>query len=136
MTVSDHFPERVVVTATLDGSPLQLVATSQDAAPALGLAYSVSTGDLAEGTHDLAIAAVDGAGHSTTWKQTFLVNSSETFGARAMGPGAVGKDVKTLQGALKGRGLYTGALTGTYDEATAASVSAYRAAMGSRRAAS
>jgi len=90
----------------------------------------LATGDLSEGTHEVQITAVDGGGHSTVWKRGFLVDSTEVFGARPLGPGAVGADVTALQRALASRALYTPAPTGVYDVATTEAVAAYRKAHG------
>ena len=127
-TVADNFPDKLAVTATLDGDALALDGSLPPVTG--GRAYGISTGELAEGVHELAFLARDEGGHSTTWKRTFLVDSTATFGAREMTLGAIGNDVVELQEALARTDRYAGAATGTYDDATAAAVSAYKAARG------
>ena len=156
--VTDDFPDKVKVSATIDGSavtPEPAAGTSATGTSAAGTTaaaagttspagtttaaastsaaatYNLSTGDLAEGSHTLSFTAVDGAGHSSTWTRSFVVNSTEAFGARPIGPGAKGKDVTALQQILAGRGFYKGKASGTFDDATAAAVAAYEAGQAS-----
>ena len=91
--------------------------------------YLLSTGVLNEGTHEVTVSVEDIGGHVATWHRTFLVDTTETFGARPLGEGAIGQDVVTLQKLLAARGLYVGAATGFYDDATAQAVTAYNASL-------
>ena len=84
--------------------------------------YLLATGELCEGTHDVSVSAQDAAGHVSIWHRTFLVETTETFGARPMGEGATGKDVIELQKVLTTKGLYSGKANGVYDSATAQAV--------------
>ncbi len=125
-TVDDALPGNVTVAAALDGESVAL-----SAGPATGAerrAYSIETGDLAEGEHRLVFTAQDRGGHEAEWERVFLVDSSSVFGERPMIVGAVGKDVSLLQGALASRGLYEGKATGLFDQATADAVAAYNSA--------
>ena len=121
--VSDNFMNTVVVSAALDGAPL---TPSQTATSGNAKSFSLTTGNLAEGTHTVEVNAVDAGGNASNAKSTFLVNTSEQFGTKPMGPGAVGADVKTLQQILKNKGFYSGTISGTLDDATAQAVTAYK----------
>jgi len=85
----------------------------------------LTTGEFCEGTHDIVITAQDAAGHVSIWHHTFLVDTTETFGDRPMGEGAVGKDVTALQNLLIAKGLYTGRANAVYDSATAEAVASF-----------
>ncbi len=85
----------------------------------------LTTGELWEGTHDIDITARDAAGHVSIWHHTFLVDTTETFGDRPMGLGAVGKDVTALQNILIAKGLFSGEANAVYDIATAQAVAAF-----------
>lgn len=140
--VRDNSPGLVRVTAALDGQAVvprpRESEPGTSAGPASGVAaaelaaaeFTVQAEELIEGLHELSFSAVDEVGHSTTWTRTFRVDSSDVFGERPMGPGAIGEDVSRLQGMLAGRGYYSGSATGTYDEPTGAAVAAYKAACG------
>lgn len=126
--VDDALPDNVTVAAALDGRAVTLTA-----GPATHVdrrAYSLGTGELAEGEHRLVLTARDRGGHETVWERVFLVDSSSVFGERPMMMGAVGKDVTQLQSALARRGLYEGKATGLFDRATADAVAAYNGAHG------
>ncbi len=177
--VTDNFPDKMVVTATVDGqnatllptsapvpdssvtaktgkvlSPMSTkkststtttsVATGSSTATSAGSSTATSagsaaatsgstqhvlltTGEFSEGSHDIVIMAEDAAGHVSIWHHTFLVETTETFGARPMGEGAVGKDVTALQNILIAKGLYTGNANGVYDSATAQTVASFNA---------
>ncbi len=125
VTVADSFPDKLQVSATLDGVALAL---GESGAPAAGRrAYSFDTGTLAEGTHDLEISAGDLAGHATAFKRTFLVDTSSTFGQRTLKTGAIGGDVQQLQRILVIKGVYAGKPDGEFGEGTAAAVAAFNA---------
>ncbi len=85
---------------------------------------------LAEGTHTLVVTAADKGGNVVRRKQTFLVNTSERFGAATLWPGARGQDVRDLQKRLTEMGAYTGSRTGVYDERTEAAVAAFQSRFG------
>jgi len=85
---------------------------------------------LAQGTHKLVITATDKGGNVVTSKQTWLVDSTEHFGAAAMWPGAEGKDVKQLQKRLGTAGVYSGLRSGVYDSRTTAAVKKFQAKYG------
>lgn len=127
-TVSDALPQNLTVGAALDGAELAL--TPGPATTTERRAYSLETGDLAEGEHRLVLTARDRGGHETRWENTFLVDSSSTFGDRPMGEGAVGNDVAQLQRALARKGFYEGDATAVYDDLTSNAVAAYNAAHG------
>ena len=183
--VSDNFPDKMVVTATVDGQNATLLPTSapvpdtsvtaktgkvlsptstkkatsttttsvttgsptaaskggsSSASPGSSTATSagspavtssatqhvlLTTGEFSEGTHDIVITAQDAAGHVSIWHHTFLVETTETFGDRPLGEGAVGKDVAALQDILTAKGLYTGKANAVYDSATAQAVASF-----------
>lgn len=137
--VRDNSPGLVRVSAALDGQAvvpqLQESGLETSAPPASGKAvaeFTVRAEELVEGLHELSFSAIDEVGHSTTWTRTFRVDSSEVFGERAMGPGAIGEDVSRLQDMLAARGYYSGSASGTYDERTGEAVAAYKAACGEK----
>jgi lipoprotein-anchoring transpeptidase ErfK/SrfK len=123
LTVADRFPDKLEVSATLDGGALTL--DERKAGPEGERAFAFDTGALAEGTHQIDISATDLAGHVTTLKRSFLVDTSSTFGARTLKSGAMGSDVQQLQRILAIKGVYTGTPDGTYGESTAAAVEAF-----------
>ena len=136
-TVGDAYPDQLTVSAHLDGKPLALLAEATPASatqpgspdpPSRSYALDLST--LAQGTHQLVITAENAGGHIATWQQSFLLNTTETFGAAEMIAGAVGQDVKDLQQVLAQDGLYQGSPTGVFDAATAQAVTAYRQSQG------
>jgi lipoprotein-anchoring transpeptidase ErfK/SrfK len=86
--------------------------------------------DLAQGKHTVIVSAGDKGGNVTVSKQSFVVDSSESFGSEAMWPGARGKDVKQLQTVLTNAGVFSGARTTTYDSRTEAAVKKYQAKSG------
>jgi lipoprotein-anchoring transpeptidase ErfK/SrfK len=92
--------------------------------------FAFETGTLAEGTHDIDVSATDRGGHVTTFRRSFLVDTSSMFGARTMKTGAQGEDVKQLQRILKIKGFYSGDPTGTLDDSTAAAVAAFNSQRG------
>ena len=125
LVVADYFPDKLEVTATLDGGALALEESEADAAGER--AYAFDTGTLAEGTHEVVVSATDLARHVTTLKRGFLVDTSSTFGARTLKTGAVGGDVQQLQRILAIKGAYEGKADGIYGESTAAAVAAFNA---------
>lgn len=133
LTVSDFFADQVKVAADLDGQPLTLQEQSAAAVTQTTQgkkAFGFETGTLAEGTHSLDVSATDPAGHVTTLKREFLVDTSSTFGARPLKSGAEGEDVKQLQRILKLKGVYQGDPTGTLDDDTATAVAAFNSQNG------
>ena len=84
--------------------------------------YVFATRDLAQGRHTLVVTAADEGGNEVVDRQTFVVDSSERFGASALWPGARGKDVKELQQKLADAGVFSGTASGVYDEATTEAV--------------
>lgn len=124
----DNRPDDLSVKATVDGRPLTIKAGE------LGLdgvrMYSMDTGILAEGSHLLDLTVADRAGNAFRHRDEVLVDSTETFGAKEMTTGALGRDVKTLQDALIRKQLLTGEPSGTFDEATATAVMAFKQARG------
>lgn len=107
------------VRVTLDGNPLPRSGPTADA--------TVRLKGLAEGTHVLRVSASDRGGNIVAEKQTFVVDSTEEFGAATLWPGARGKDVKELQRRLAKAGLYSGRATGVYDRATTSGVRKFQA---------
>ncbi len=128
-SVSDALPENLSVTASLDGQALQLTPGSE-ASAADGRTYSLETGALAEGEHELVLTAEDRAGHVASWQAGFLVDTVSQFGKATMRLGAIGNDVDQLQSLLAQRGLYSGGTTSVYDQDTVAAVAAYNGAHG------
>ena len=126
------------------GIKVRITATDQLSAPRVrvlldGAKKSVTgppshavfaTRDLAQGKHVLIIRAGDKGGNVVTNKQTFVVDSTEHFGAASMWPGARGKDVKELQKRLQGAGTFSGVRNGVYDTRTADAVKAFQAKYG------
>jgi len=102
------------VTATLDGE----ILPSQK--PATLIKFKL--GPLAQGTHTLLVTATDPGLHTTFSDQTFLVDSTERFGAALMVAGARGKDVVELQKRLQREGVFSGKPTGMYGLTTIAAV--------------
>jgi lipoprotein-anchoring transpeptidase ErfK/SrfK len=86
--------------------------------------------DLAEGRHVVIVTASDKGGNVVTDKQTFVVDSTERFGSKAMWLGARGKDVKALQKRLDDAGVLEGKQSGVYDERTEAAVKDYQGTYG------
>ncbi|HET6494862.1 MAG TPA: L,D-transpeptidase family protein, partial [Thermoleophilia bacterium] len=82
--------------------------------------------DLAQGKHTVVVSAGDKGGNVTVDKQSFVVDSTESFGSEAMWPGARGKDVKQLQKILSTAGVFSGARSSTYDSRTATAVKEYQ----------
>jgi lipoprotein-anchoring transpeptidase ErfK/SrfK len=146
LTVDDRFPESLQVSATLDGTGLKLedkgLASSGSATSTTGgvtptgaatpqeHAYAFLTGTLAEGTHQIQLSATDLAGHVTTLTRDFLVDTTGTFGQRALKTGAIGADVTQLQRILAKKGTYAGKPDGQFGPATAAAVQAFNAQHG------
>jgi lipoprotein-anchoring transpeptidase ErfK/SrfK len=86
--------------------------------------------NLAQGKHTMVITASDKGGNVVTDKQTFVIDSTEHFGAATLWPGARGKDVKELQKKLANAGVFTSTKTGVYDAKTELSVRTFQANYG------
>lgn len=86
--------------------------------------------DLAQGRHVVIVSASDKGGNVVTDKQTFIVDSTERFGSKAMWRGARGKDVKALQQRLADAGVFEGTSSGRYDDRTEAAVKDYQGTYG------
>lgn len=86
--------------------------------------------NLAQGKHTIVVTVEDKGGNIVTRKQSFIVDSTEKFGASTMWPGAKGKDVKTLQSKLISAGVYSGKKTGYYDADTEKAVRKLQAKYG------
>jgi peptidoglycan hydrolase-like protein with peptidoglycan-binding domain len=102
------------VAATLNG---EAVIISGDAAD--GVAH---LSGLPQGIVSLQVSATDKAGHVTTVRRSFLVDSTERFGAATLVSGARGADVTVLQKRLVAAGVLDASPSGVYDRATAAAV--------------
>jgi len=85
---------------------------------------------LAQGTHTITVTASDKGGNVVTRKQTFVVDSTEHFGSKTMWKGAQGKDVKKLQKLLTTYGVYSGKISGKYDDKTEKAVRKFQSAYG------
>jgi len=83
--------------------------------------------NLAQGKHTMIITAGDKGGNVVTDKQTFVIDSTEHFGAATLWPGARGKDVKELQTKLANAGVFTSTKTGVYDAKTELAVRKFQA---------
>gem|GEM_PF-290853 len=161
--IADNFPDKLVMSASVDGQNTSVLRTSAVASGAISSAatgkpaaktstakkststtastgtspgtstiaaaqpryYLLATGELSEGTHDVSVSVQDLGGHVSTWHRTFLVDSTDVFGARPLSEGATGKDVVELQRVLTAKGLYTGEANGVYDSATAQAMAAF-----------
>ena len=108
--------------ALLDGERLEVRGPAAQA--------SLVSGRLAEGRHTLLVTARDRGGNLVSERRTFVVDSSERFGAAELWPGARGRDVRALQRLLAQRDDYSGPPTGRYDEATADAVRRLQASLG------
>ena len=86
--------------------------------------------DLAQGKHVVIVSASDNGGNVVTDKQTFVVDSTESFGSEAVWRGARGKDVKDLQQRLADAGVFEGTRSGRYDDRTEAAVKDYQGRYG------
>lgn len=134
-SAQDAFPDGLSFAATLDGQPVTLKAVTatgvgSDTTIPGTVGYSLGTGKLVEGQHEIQVTATNIAGHKTTWSQSFLVNSTESLGAAQLGPGAIGADVKRLQQIITQRGLYKGPISSVLDQATQQAVVSYKSAHG------
>lgn len=85
---------------------------------------------LAQGKHTITVTAADQGGNVVTRKQTFLVDSTEHFGSKTMWKGAQGKDVRKLQKLLTADGVYSGDITGKYDDKTEKAVKKFQTQYG------
>ena len=85
---------------------------------------------LAQGKHTITVTASDKGGNVVTRKQTFIVDSTEHFGSKVMWKGAQGKDVKKLQKLLTDYGMYSGKISGKYDDKTEKAVKKFQSAYG------
>ncbi len=85
---------------------------------------------LAQGKHTITVTASDKGGNVVTRKQVFVVDSTEHFGSKTMWKGAQGKDVKKLQKLLTADGVYSGAITGKYDDKTEKAVKKFQSQYG------
>ncbi len=108
--------------ALLDDAPLEVKGPAADA--------RVKLEGLAEGRHVLAVTATDRGGNVARQRRAFVVDSTETFGAAPLWPGARGRDVRALQVLLDERGFFEGVVNGRYDEATEAAVELFQARYG------
>lgn len=121
LAVTDDQPDGIKFVAALDGEPVaveRVAAADGDGARR----FKIDTGDLPEGEHVLEYMVSDRGGNSFAHTDRILVDSTERFGEREMGPGALGRDVTDLQKILERKGLLTGEPTGVFDEATAAAL--------------
>jgi lipoprotein-anchoring transpeptidase ErfK/SrfK len=91
-----------------------------------GNTFSMSMGALPQGKSTVKVFVRDPAGNTSSVTSQVMVDSTEDFGSKDLMPGAVGKDVKTLQEQLKARGFKKIALTGVYDKRTEAAVARYQ----------
>ena len=118
-TDTDRAP---TVAALLDDVPLEVKGAAR--------AARVRLEDMAEGRHVLVVTATDRGGNVATERLAFVVDSSETFGAAALWPGARGRDVRELQTLLGERGFFEGVVNGRYDAATQEAVELFQARYG------
>ena len=107
---------------TLDGQERELKGPASKA--------RFKTTGLAQGRHIMVVTASDRGGNEVTNRQVFTVDSTEHFGSAAMWTGARGKDVKKLQNKLADAGVYSGKVTGYYDDATEKAVRKLQAKYG------
>jgi peptidoglycan hydrolase-like protein with peptidoglycan-binding domain len=85
--------------------------------------YRLPLRNLPEGTHTLAIDAVDPAGNTTSVQRTFVIDSTEKLTPRlVITRGAQGRDVLSLQQRLAQEGFWKGSFTRHYDARTVAAV--------------
>lgn len=129
LRVNDDQPDGLEVKVQLDGTPLY-VASEPTPDGADARTYLIDTGDLAEGEHVVEYRVADRGANTQSGSYTFLVDSTESFGQRPMGPGAEGRDVTTLQQILRRKGLLEGKTTGTFDMATSQAIVAFKVSHG------
>jgi lipoprotein-anchoring transpeptidase ErfK/SrfK len=110
------------VTLTLDGQERELEGPTSKA-------KFMVTG-LAQGKHVIVVTAADKGDNEITRKQVFTVDSTEHFGSATLWTGARGKDVKTLQRKLANADVYSGKVSGYYDDATEKAVRKLQARYG------
>jgi lipoprotein-anchoring transpeptidase ErfK/SrfK len=108
--------------ASLDGKSLAVSTDSPQG--------TVKLSGLAEGRHELAIAALAGNGQRISTGCTFTVDSTEKFGAATLIAGALGADVKELQRRLAKAGVYKGPGDGVFGDSTFHAVQAFEKKMG------
>ncbi len=124
-------PDRTTIGAEINGREVipTRVGSSELGTPTLtvdGNKFSMSMGALPQGKSTVKVFVRDPAGNTSSVTSQVMVDSTEDFGSNDLMPGAVGKDVKTLQEQLKSRGFKRIALTGVYDKQTEAAVKRYQ----------
>lgn len=124
-------PDRTTIGAQINGREVipTRVGASVPGTPTLsvdGNTFSMSMGALPQGKNTVTVFVRDPAGNTSSVTSQVMVDSTEEFGSKDLMSGAVGNDVKTLQGQLKARGFKKVALTGVYDKQTEAAVTRYQ----------
>ena len=104
-----------VVYSTLPAELSSVMSSSS--VPARTVSSVLKLHKLAQGRHELQFSAMLG-GQTLTVTRTFVVNSTEKFGAATLLPGAIGADVKQLQKLLARTGFYKGARDGVLGDST------------------
>jgi hypothetical protein len=106
-------PELSVRVAASDANGVELKATVGGSSEDLQLrrsgriGYTLSRAEkLPEGTHQIAVTATDGFGHTKTVRKSVLVDSTEQLGENAMQRGARGADVRQLHMQLAKLGFF------------------------------
>lgn len=129
LAVTDDQPEGIEFTAVLDGEPVAVEASDP---PDGGepQRFQIVTGDLPEGEHVLEYTVTDRGGNEFARTDRILVDSTERFGEREMGPGALGRDVTELQRILVRKEFLQGEPTGTFDETTSAALIDFKRSKG------
>jgi lipoprotein-anchoring transpeptidase ErfK/SrfK len=108
--------------ASIDGKPLAIATDSPQG--------TVKLSGLAEGRHEMGIAALVGNGQRISVGCTFTVDSTEKFGAVTLLAGARGADVKELQRRLAKAGVFKGPRDGFFGTSTLHAVLAFEKKMG------
>ena len=108
--------------ASMDGKQLTVTTDSPKG--------TVKLSGLAQGRHELGIAALVGNGQRVSVGCTFIVDSTEKFGAATLLAGARGADVKELQRRLAKAGVYKGPRDGDFGVSTFHAVQAFEKKMG------
>jgi len=129
LAVTDDQPNGIEFVALLDGEPVAVedVAAAEDN-PARR--FKIDTGDLAEGEHLLEYTVTDRGGNEFTHTDRILVDSTERFGEREMGPGAIGRDVTELQRILARKGFMDVEPSGIFDDPTAVALVDFKRSKG------
>jgi lipoprotein-anchoring transpeptidase ErfK/SrfK len=93
-----------------------------------GRRFAMAVGTLAQGRNTIRVTVEDRAGNVARSTRVVNVDSTEDFGAVAVGPKARGEDVRMLQQRLREAGVYPkkGKLSGVVDAKTEKAIARYQ----------